>query len=130
MSKKPKSILIVEDERDIRESMQQILEYSGYEVYLASNGKEGMDFIGRQKPDLILLDLMMPVMNGWAFLESKGKNTDVAGIPVIISTAYGNRINGTADVKGIIRKPVDLNILLPMIEQSIEEPSSKPHPVE
>lgn len=66
-----RSILIIEDEKAIRETFRLALEMEGYQVNEASNGKEGLEALSTMpRPCVILLDLMMPVMNGWAFIRA------------------------------------------------------------
>jgi CheY-like chemotaxis protein len=66
-----RNILLIEDESDIRTILKDALEWEGYRVYTASNGREGMEILlGMPAPSLILLDLMMPVMNGWEFANA------------------------------------------------------------
>ncbi len=112
-----KSILIVEDDQDIRESLVQILQLEGYETIAVGNGKEGLILLPNlQKPCLILLDLMMPVMDGWEFLKAKQTNIKIAPIPVVIVTAIENPVSTTGAV-GLIKKPIEFDILLKVVQQ-------------
>ena len=114
MSQKAK-ILIVDDEPFNVDVLLQELEELEYELITASNGKEALDQIKSQQPDLILLDLMMPVLDGFAVLsEIKGDN-DLRDIPVIIVSAASD---SKSIVKGIkqgaddyITKPIDAESL-------------------
>lgn len=63
------TVMVIDDDKAIRESISEILKLKGYNVVPCSNGKEGINFLRKSAPCLILLDLMMPVMNGWEFLE-------------------------------------------------------------
>lgn len=112
-----KEILIVEDEPDIREVLRQVLEMEGYEPRTASNGREAMESLQSESPPcLILLDLMMPVMNGWEFLEEYRKKSGLAAVPVVVVSAVADR--GKAPrADGFIRKPVELESLLATIKQ-------------
>jgi YesN/AraC family two-component response regulator len=81
-------ILIVEDDFDIREALTQILEEEGYTVRSAANGREALDVAAKDPPpNLILLDLMMPVMNGFEVLQAMRDDPGSAGVPVIVLTA-------------------------------------------
>ena len=80
-------ILIVEDDFDIREALTQILEEEGYAVREAANGREALDVAARELPSLILLDLMMPVMNGWQFRAEQIKDPRLAPVPVLVISA-------------------------------------------
>lgn len=90
------NILIVEDEKGIQEVLKDALEMEGYTVFTADNGQEGLEMLPKMPtPCLILLDLMMPVMNGWQFAEVISKDMTLATIPVVLVTAYGDRARST-----------------------------------
>ncbi len=89
-----KKILIVEDEANIRELMRLYLEREGYAVVEAGNGVEGVKLFKTEKPDMILLDVMMPVMDGWTVCKEIRETSDV---PIIMITAKGetaDRVSG------------------------------------
>ena len=84
-------ILVVDDNHDIRDLVRDILEFEGYAVVTACNGKEALERLGgADLPSLILLDLMMPTMNGWEFRAEQLKDTRLASIPLIVLTGDGN----------------------------------------
>jgi len=83
----PCPVLLVEDDRPTREMMARALEKAGWQVSEAGNGREALDRLARQKPRLILLDLMMPVMDGFDFLLAMRANAEWQDIPVIVLTA-------------------------------------------
>lgn len=87
-------ILIIDDDPDIRSLLTDALRKAGHDVNFAETGKEGLEAIGGQTPDLILLDLMMPVMDGFEFLERLAESGQDPAIPVIILTAlnHGNQV--------------------------------------
>ena len=90
----PKKILIVEDEANIRELLRLYLEREGYTVIEAENGVEGIKKWKSEKPDMLLLDVMMPVMDGWAVCKEIRAESDV---PIIMLTAKGEtavRVSG------------------------------------
>lgn len=106
-----KTILIVEDDESIRETLQAVLELEGHEVITAENGREGLNMLASEpKPGLILLDLMMPVMNGWEFAAVLEKDATLAGIPIIIVSAYNDKAINIKS-KAILKKPIDLKSL-------------------
>lgn len=114
-------ILVVEDDIDIRDTLAQVLEAEGYAVALAANGSDALDVLrsSQSMPCVILLDLMMPVMDGWQFREEQLKDPVLARIPVVILTA-----DGRADAKLAIArasdglaKPVRLDHLLRVVSQ-------------
>jgi CheY-like chemotaxis protein len=113
-----KSILVVEDDRDIRETLQQVLEMEGYVVHTAVNGKDGLDKLRNiQRPCLILLDLMMPVMSGWEFLEAAGRDVTVATIPVVVVSAFTTYVPTVPRAVAFVKKPVEIDSLLKRIEE-------------
>ena len=82
-----KKILLVDDENDIREILRFILEHEGYETVEAVDGAQGYDKALSEKPDLIILDIMMPVLDGFGAAEKLKTNKDTFGIPIIMLTA-------------------------------------------
>lgn len=104
-----KKILIVEDEANIRELLRLYLEREGYSVVEAENGVEGVKYWKSEKPDMLLLDVMMPVMDGWAVCKEIRESSDV---PIIMLTAKGetnDRVNGLEmGADDYIVKPLDM----------------------
>jgi CheY-like chemotaxis protein len=112
-------ILVVDDDLDIRETLAQILEFEGFDVTCASNGREAIDRLKTVRPGLILLDLMMPVMNGYEFRQAQKAHPEIADIPVIILSADGN-VQQKAEAAGVqayLKKPIELDVLLSTIRQ-------------
>jgi CheY-like chemotaxis protein len=108
--------LIVEDDEGIRETLRFALELEQYEVFTAANGHEGLQQLSQiPRPNLILLDLMMPVMNGWEFADALEKDMLLMTIPVVLVTAYGDRADSIR-AHGVVKKPVDLDSLLQTVE--------------
>lgn len=112
-------ILVVEDVAEIRESLKDLLEISGYSVITASNGREAMDHLNQNpSPSLILLDLMMPVMNGWEFLEQREKSEKLLNIPVVVTTAAGeSKLQDVKNANAVIKKPIEFATLLSWVER-------------
>ena len=79
--------MLVEDDRPVREMMARTLAKSGWKVSQAGNGREALELLAREQPDLILLDLMMPVMDGFEFLRRMRAYPEWQGIPVIVLSA-------------------------------------------
>lgn len=84
MSQKKKKVCIIDDEKDIREIYSIKLSASGFDVVDAGDGLTGLEIIRAQKPDIILLDLQMPIRNGLDVLEELAKDKTISSIPVII----------------------------------------------
>jgi len=86
-----KTILLIEDNEEIRENMGEILELSNYKVLTAADGKEGVALAIQNKPDLIVCDIMMPVLDGYGVIHMLQKNNDTQNIPFIFLTAKAER---------------------------------------
>jgi CheY-like chemotaxis protein len=109
-------VLVVEDDADIRESLIEILEESGFPTVGAANGHEALERLRGpgQAPCLILLDLMMPVMDGISFRREQLKTPELAGIPVVVLSAYRDIEEKAKDlnVAAFVKKPLDLDDLI------------------
>ncbi|MEO1401142.1 MAG: response regulator [Cyanobacteria bacterium J06635_1] len=86
-------ILVIEDEAQVRENIREILELNDYTVLSADNGQAGLQVAQTQLPDLVLCDVMMPVMDGYGVLESLRQTTQTATIPFVFLTAKADRAN-------------------------------------
>jgi CheY-like chemotaxis protein len=105
-------VLIVDDDEGIRETVQLALQMENHTTALAADGGEALDWLGRHGPPcLILLDLMMPFMDGWQVIERLRHDDRLAQVPVVIITAF-NRDLGSAAALPILRKPIELGDLL------------------
>lgn len=117
------TILIIEDSKDIRESTAEILEFSGYGVLQASNGKKGVEMATGQRPDLILCDIMMPELDGYGVLYLLNKNPETDSIPFIFLTAKAERIDFRKGMEmgadDYLTKPFDDLELLSAIESRL-----------
>lgn len=119
----PPLILIVDDDRGIRDSLGVVLDSEGLECLTAQNGSEAMELLRRmeRQPDLILLDLMMPVMNGRDFRAAQLADPRLAAIPTLVLSAATDAASQATDlaVTGHLRKPINLDSLLDSIERLI-----------
>ena len=86
-----KSVLIIEDNTDIRENTAEILDMAGYKTFAAENGKKGVELALKEKPDLIVCDIMMPELDGYGVLHLLRKNPETQAIPFIFLTAKTER---------------------------------------
>lgn len=86
-----KSVLVIDDNRDIRENTAEILELAGYKTFTAENGKKGVEAAQREKPDVIVCDIMMPELDGYGVLHLLRKNKDTEQIPFVFLTAKTER---------------------------------------
>ncbi|MES2964054.1 MAG: response regulator [Bdellovibrionota bacterium] len=107
--------LIVDDNADIRKLLSRALQMEGYEVMVAENGEAARQRILEEKPCVILLDLMMPVMDGKQFLTWKNEQSDLDDVPVIIISALSD--NTLQGVRAALKKPIDLDELFSVVDQ-------------
>ncbi len=112
-------VLVVEDEPDMIMVITHFLRHAGYEVLTAANGEEGLEKTTSEKPDLILCDTQMPVMNGWEMLEELRKQPKARHIPVIIVTGHYEKFDiadaAVYDIADYVAKPFDPSLLLEKI---------------
>ena len=80
-------VLIVEDDEDVRDFMDVLLRASGYETMTAANGAIGIEMMQHRRPCMVLLDMMMPVMDGWTFRSRQMADPDLCSVPVLCVTA-------------------------------------------
>lgn len=113
-------ILLVDDEVDIRDALGELLRDEGFSVVTAPNGHEAMLWLAERRPPscVVVLDLMMPVMNGTEFLQKKQDDPAIARHPVIIITASARALqfDQTPDVKACISKPIEMDRLLAALD--------------
>lgn len=120
-------LLIIEDDGELQELLSHALNSEGYEVHYAFTGKEGYDRIFAIQPDLVLLDLMLPVMNGAEILDQMGKNAAVRDIPVVVMTAHGDRsellerLIKSDGVRGYVRKPFELSEVRSLVRRILAQ---------
>ncbi|PSK91202.1 response regulator [Taibaiella chishuiensis] len=120
-----KKILLIEDNAEIRENMAEILDLAGYLVFTAENGKDGVARAIREKPDLILCDIMMPVLDGYGVLHMVQKHNDLQTKPFIFLTARSERSEIRRGMEmgadDYITKPFDGTELLHAIEVRLKK---------
>jgi CheY-like chemotaxis protein len=110
------TVLIVEDEEDLRELMQTALESRGYAVVTAEEGGEALLKLEHlERPCLVLLDLLMPGMNGWEFYTKMRERPSLEGIPVIVHSSASDR--APAGVTQVIQKPITFDRLLAVVSK-------------
>lgn len=114
------TVLLVDDDPSIREVLAELLEDEGYTVARATDGADALRLLRQQQepPCLILLDLMMPTMNGWEFRDAQRRDPALAPIPVIAISAHADIELAAAqlDAAGCLAKPVDIERLLSTVE--------------
>jgi two-component system, cell cycle response regulator DivK len=117
-------ILVIEDNEQNMYLVNFILEKYGYQVIQARNGDEGVSQARQHKPDLILLDIQLPVMDGYAVARALRKNEVLAKIPIVAVTSYampGDREHAlAAGCTGYIEKPIDPDTFITQVEQYLQ----------
>lgn len=115
-----KSVVVVDDSRDIQVLLKALLESEGYEVLTAINGQEALQILKRSKylPNLILLDLMMPIMDGSSFIKEFKKVADYSNVKVILMSADNKYVEKNSNLKeyNFIKKPFDIDQLLEAVQ--------------
>ena len=116
-----KRILLVDDDPTVRDSLNDVLQSEGYLVIPAENGQQALDLANKSSVDLVLLDLNMPVKNGWDTFEQLTREHPL--IPVIIVTARPNQLFTAmnAGVGALMEKPMDIPMLLRTMENLLVE---------
>jgi len=118
-------VLYVEDADVIRDTLSRLLELNGFKVAYARNGQEGVNMAVRWKPDVILMDLRMPVMDGYKAITEIRLNSSTANIPVFVVSAWSSSNERTqaklAGANGFFVKPPDLNKLIAAINEVVGE---------
>ncbi len=120
-----KKILLIEDNKAVRENTAEILELANYKVYSAENGKIGIDLATKHHPDLIICDIMMPVLDGYGVLHLLNKNSKTSSIPFIFLTAKADRTDFRKGMEmgadDYITKPFDDIELLNAVETRLKK---------
>ena len=120
-----KTILLIEDNKEMRENTSEILELSNYKVFTAENGKLGVEKAQKERPDLIICDIMMPVLDGYGVLHLLSKNKDTANIPFIFLSAKAERSDFRKGMEmgadDYVTKPFDDIELLNAIESRLKK---------
>lgn len=107
-------LLIIEDDGDLQQILSAVFNREGYELHYAFNGKEGYDKMLALQPDVVLLDLMMPILNGVEVIKLASTNTSLKDIPIIVMTGHGDQADmlehsmKAQGVRAYLRKPFEL----------------------
>ena len=106
-----KDVLVVEDESYLCDLIADVLESEGHTARTASNGLEALDLMRQRKPHIVLLDLMMPVMDGWEFMDALRENPQWDGVPIVIISAIydAKRTQRETGARAVITKPFDID---------------------
>jgi CheY-like chemotaxis protein len=114
--------MIVDDDGDIREAIAEALSDLSYDVLEAANGEEALARLRDQqetRPCVILLDIMMPVMDGWQFRDAQRNDPTLADIPVVVLSAHASISDAATDmaITDVLRKPVRLETLIEAVSR-------------
>ncbi|HEY6098255.1 MAG TPA: response regulator [Anaeromyxobacter sp.] len=121
-------ILLVDDDPDLRRSLAEVLEDEGFEVSCATNGEEALDALAGDAPNAILLDLTMPIMDGWTFRERQRHDPRLAHIPtVVISAAYfdARAVEGL-EADAFLAKPFEIARLTETLQRLCRDARAAP----
>ena len=122
------TVLVIEDDLDVRDAIAELLADVGFSVTTAANGRLALELLeGGQRPDVIVLDLMMPQMDGREFRQRQLANAAFAAIPVVVVTADGRAPPSDPGVAGVLRKPFAPALLIGAIERAAQ-PRARPAP--
>ena len=109
-------VLIVEDDEDLREMMAQLLTLEGFQTAAVANGREALDYLHQAtRPDVIVLDLMMPIMDGWEFRRRQQADPVLAPVPVIVLSALDQARAANLNATAFLKKPLDFDRLLTLV---------------
>jgi DNA-binding response OmpR family regulator len=130
--KRDHKILVVDDSTTNVVLLEAILDEKGYQIETALNAKEAYAIIENESPDLILLDLLMPKISGFEFLEELRKNPKTKSTPVIVVSALADEENVEKILKmgaiDFIKKPIDLQYLVERVENVLQKTLDTSHP--
>ncbi len=126
MNKAKQKILIAEDNETLSDIYESMLKKEGYEVHVEANGADALEHIESFRPDLIVLDLNMPKMDGFEFLDHRKSNADLSAIPVIVLTGVGRdediqRVKDLGANWYFDKKTVELEPLLSKVQELLKK---------
>ncbi|HLM73850.1 MAG TPA: response regulator [Polyangiaceae bacterium] len=117
-----KTILVVDDEFGIADTLSSVLIDEGYRVMVAMNGEQGLARMGEAKPDLVIVDFMMPVKSGPDMIRDMKASEELAGIPVVVMSAVSEAmVREECEFTAFLRKPFDLDSLLATVSRILRD---------
>jgi len=131
MSDEPADVLVVDDDPDLREIVRMMLCCSGYQVRCAGNGKEAVEAVAKRMPAVVLLDMLMPVMDGWQCARELRARYG-RSVPIVVVTAAEHaraRADQIGDIDDVLSKPFEMDDLLRVVARFFRR-SSSAHPAE
>jgi DNA-binding response OmpR family regulator len=122
-------VLVVDDDPPILSFLTMALEAEGYQVEIATDGQDALDKVKRQAPDAILLDLMMPVLDGWQVIKALSAEATTSQIPItVLSASYGAAKDPALGSLVVLAKPFDIGMLLLLLEDALRDQESEAEP--
>ncbi len=112
-------ILVVDDEADIRRFLTAVLAKAGFETVTAGDGREALEVASRERPDLILLDLMMPQQTGTDFYRRLARDKELGAIPIIVVSGLAGRHLALKEPFAVFDKPIDPSELVAAVESAL-----------
>ena len=112
-------ILVIDDEADVRSYLSSVLNKAGYETITAENGLQGLEVAKTEKPDLVILDLMMPKQTGTDFYRKLSRNKELKDTPVIVVSGLTGRHLATKEPVAVFDKPIDREEFLAAVEKAL-----------
>lgn len=119
-------VLVVEDDRDVSQSIRELIEDQGHRAICVVNGREALAVLEEERPCLMLIDVFMPIMNGVEFLKVVKNNQKLADIPRVIMTAANDRMIGVKEDVSVLYKPVDFEALRRLLQKYCDAPVARP----
>jgi DNA-binding response OmpR family regulator len=119
------TILIVDDEQPLRELLADVLESDGHRVMMAGNGREALTIVARDRPDLVVSDVMMPLLNGDRLCRQLKDDPSMASVPVILMSSVGPRVVDGSGADAFLKKPFDLDEVEALVRKLLS-PEARP----
>jgi CheY-like chemotaxis protein len=112
-------ILVVDDEADVRRFLTAVLHKAGFETLTAADGREAFEIVGRERPDLVILDLMMPLQTGTDFYRKLSKDKSLSSIPIIVVSGLAGRHLALREPVAVFDKPIDPDEFVAAVERAL-----------